>query len=133
MYSITNYSFAAVYNGAASTGNIIGPIVFNSKDAPNYFPGLRVVLGFFVATAVCAVLQAFNLAFLNKLQERRRVANGKPAKIIDTSMSNTYKDLTAAESPSGGVTEDGAADQRIGEHAFEDLTDRQNDEFVYVL
>lgn len=61
------------------------------------------------------------------------MANGKPAKIIDTSMSNTYKDLTAAESPSGGVTEDGAADQRIGEHAFEDLTDRQNDEFVYVL
>ncbi|KAI1361854.1 major facilitator superfamily domain-containing protein [Xylaria arbuscula] len=125
----------SVYNGAASIGNIIGPIVFNSKDAPNYFPGLRVVLGFFVATAACSVLQAFNLAFLNKLQERRRVANGKPAKIIDTSMSNTYRDLTAAgdSSSGGGVTEDGAADQRIGEHAFEDLTDRQNDEFVYVL
>ncbi|KAI0517779.1 major facilitator superfamily domain-containing protein [Xylaria bambusicola] len=123
----------SVYNGAASIGNIIGPIVFNSKDAPNYFPGLRVVLGFFVATAACAILQAFNLAFLNKLQERRRVANGKPAKIVDTSMSNTYKEIRAGDSSGVQSAEEGTADQRIGQHAFEDLTDRQNDEFVYVL
>ncbi|KAF2968196.1 hypothetical protein GQX73_g5396 [Xylaria multiplex] len=131
----------SVYNAASSTGNIIGPIVFNSKDAPNYFPGLRAVLGFFVATAACAVLQAANLAFLNKLQERRRVQNGKPAKIKDTSMSDTYQDL-AADEPSDGVddaqgsaAEQGAAGQQscIGQNAFADMTDRENDEFVYLL
>ncbi|KAI1350393.1 major facilitator superfamily domain-containing protein [Xylaria sp. FL0043] len=133
----------SVYNAASSTGNIIGPIVFNSKDAPNYFPGLRVMLGFFVATAACTVLQAANLTFLNKLQERRRVQNGKPAKIKDTSMSDTYQDLTADESSdgfdagsnSGAAAEQGTAghSSRIGQNAFADMTDRENDEFVYVL
>ncbi|KAI0538534.1 major facilitator superfamily domain-containing protein [Xylaria digitata] len=131
----------SVYNAASSTGNIIGPIVFNSKDAPNYFPGLRVVLGFFVATAACAILQAANLAFLNKLQERRRVQNGKPAKIKDTSMSDTYQDIAADESSDGvdgaqgSVVEQGAAGQQscIGQNAFADMTDRENDEFVYLL
>ncbi|KAI0974674.1 major facilitator superfamily domain-containing protein [Xylaria arbuscula] len=133
----------SVYNAASSTGNIIGPIIFNSKDAPNYFPGLRVLLGFFVATGACAVLQAVNLAFLNKMQERRRVQNGKPAKIKDTSMSDTYQDLAADESSDGvdgasgdaAVAEQGAAGQsnRIGQNAFTDMTDRENDEFVYVL
>ncbi|GAW13526.1 hypothetical protein ANO14919_029120 [Xylariales sp. No.14919] len=121
----------SVYNAAASAGNIVGPIVFNSKDAPNYFPGLRVVLGFFVATAACTILQAVNLAFLNKMQERRRVQNGKPAKIKDTSMSNTYQDLTADEPLDGA--EDAQDQSRIGQNAFSDMTDRENDEFVYVL
>ncbi|TRX95977.1 hypothetical protein FHL15_003119 [Xylaria flabelliformis] len=124
----------SVYNAAASTGNIIGPIVFNSKDAPDYIPGLRIVLGFFVATAACSILQAVNLTFLNKLQERRRVANGKPAKIKDTSMSNKYQDLEADESSDGVLAEEGAAaHRRIGQNAFADMTDRENDEFVYVL
>ncbi|KAI3319011.1 MFS general substrate transporter [Xylariaceae sp. AK1471] len=134
----------SVYNAAAATGNIIGPIVFNSKDAPNYLPGLRVVLGFFIGTAACAILQALNLAFLNKMQERRRVRNGKPAKIMDTSMSSTYHDYVADESSKGaaqGTAEGSAAAEqgvavehsRIGQNAFADLTDRENDEFVYVL
>ncbi|KAI8948722.1 MFS general substrate transporter [Xylaria longipes] len=124
----------SVYNAAASTGNIIGPIVFNSKDKPSYLPGLRIVLGFFVATAACSILQAVNLLFLNKQQEHRRVANGKPAKIKDTSMSSKYHDLEAEESSDGVVAEQGAAARnRIGQNAFADMTDRQNDEFVYVL
>ncbi|KAI0438295.1 major facilitator superfamily domain-containing protein [Xylaria telfairii] len=124
----------SVYNAASSTGNIIGPIVFNSKDAPDYLPGLRIVLGFFVATAVCAILQAVNLSFLNKLQERRRVANGKPAKIKDTSMSSKYQDIDGDESSDNVLAEQGAATHsRIGQNAFADMTDRENDEFVYVL
>ncbi|KAI2631154.1 MFS general substrate transporter [Xylaria nigripes] len=112
-------SIMSVYTGAASIGNIIGPIVFDSATAPSYRPGLRVVLGFFVATAVCSALQAGNLALLNRMQARRRVRNGKPAWIHDTSMASTYRDL-------------GDADE-IGRNAFMDLTDRENDEFVYVL
>jgi hypothetical protein len=131
-------TFLAVYNAAASIGNIIGPIVFNSKDAPDYLPGLRTVLGFFIATAVAAVLQAFNLAFLNKTQERRRVRNGKRAKITDTSMAATYHDFTADESTKAvdaAEAEQGVAVEhnRIGENAFADMTDRENDEFVYLL
>ncbi|KAI1114000.1 major facilitator superfamily domain-containing protein [Nemania sp. NC0429] len=129
----------SVYNAAASAGNIVGPIVFDSRDAPSYLPGLRTVLGFFVGTAAATVLQAVNLAFLNKGQERRRVANGKPAKIKDTSMSDTYQDIDegvdggGSGSGSGGEEGHGHGRGRIGMNAFADLTDRENDEFVYVL
>jgi hypothetical protein len=39
----------AMYQIGASVGNIVGPIVFNSKDAPLYHKGLASVLGVFVA------------------------------------------------------------------------------------
>jgi predicted MFS family arabinose efflux permease len=40
----------AMYQIGASVGNIVGPIVFNSKDAPLYHTGLAAVLGVFVAS-----------------------------------------------------------------------------------
>ncbi|KAK8029297.1 hypothetical protein PG991_006353 [Apiospora marii] len=141
----------AIYNAGSSAGQIIGPLLFNAKDAPAYLPGLRAVLGIFVALAACAVLQVANLLFLNRLQSKRRVRNGKPAHIKDTSMEDRYE---AVDDDAGGVVADssvggdsnsgskpdqaadaveaGAAHTRIGENAFLDLTDRQNDEFVYI-
>ena len=83
----------SLYNAASSSGNIIGPLLFRSSDEPTYHPGLRAVLGIFVALAACAILQAANLMFLNKLQERKRVKNGKPAKIKDLSMESKYHDI----------------------------------------
>ncbi|KAK1087448.1 hypothetical protein LTR33_001063, partial [Friedmanniomyces endolithicus] len=82
----------SLYNAASSAGNIVGPLLFNSADAPTYHPGLKGVLGIFVALAACTVLQAANLVFLNRLQERKRVKNGKAAKLIDHSMEDTYHD-----------------------------------------
>ncbi|KAI0141728.1 major facilitator superfamily domain-containing protein [Xylariaceae sp. FL1272] len=132
----------SVYNAAASTGSIVGPLLFTDKDAPQYLPGLRIVLGFFIAIFGITVIQALYLAFLNKLQERRRVRNGKPAKIKDTSMERKYRDM---EEPTGGVlgaedaaervsaAEQGIDHSQVGKNAFLDLTDRENDEFVYVL
>ncbi len=126
----------SVYNAASSAGNIIGPLLFKSSDAPTYRPGLRSVLAIFVTLAACTILQAANLVFLNKLQERKRVKNGKPAKITDYSMQDQYHD--AGDQPEDEITSvaEGEAQLghhvRIGESAFLDLTDRKNDEFVYV-
>jgi MFS family permease len=126
----------SLYNAASSAGNIIGPLLFQSSDAPGYQPGLRAVLGIFVALAACTILQATNLMFLNKLQERKRVKNGKPAKIKDHSMETRYHD--ADEQPEDDLTGIAEGDVqpghhvRIGERAFLDLTDRENDEFVYI-
>lgn len=106
----------SIYNGASAAGNIIGPLLFDSKDAPTYFPGLKATLAIFAALAVVVALQWAGLWALNKAQERRRVRNGKTEFIHDTSMENKYM----------GITEQG-----LGEHAF-DMTDRQNDEFVYI-
>lgn len=143
----------AIYNAGSSAGQIIGPLLFNAKDAPAYLPGLRAVLGIFVALAACAVLQVANLLFLNRLQSKRRVNNGKPAHIQDTSMEDRYEavdddaggivvDSSAGGGCTGGSKPDqaadavevgGAAHTRIGDNAFLDLTDRQNDEFVSIL
>ncbi|KAE9961404.1 hypothetical protein BLS_002173 [Venturia inaequalis] len=109
----------SLYNAGAASGNIIGPLLFNSRDAPSYHPGLRAVLAIFAALLVVVFLQLANLVRLNKMQQERRVANGKPAVIHDNSMDNMY--LAVEE---GG--------ERLGESAFLDLTDRQNDEFTYI-
>lgn len=118
----------SAYNAASSAGNIIGPLLFQSSDAPEYLPGLRAVLGIFVALAACAILQAANLVFLNKLQARKRVKAGKPAKIVDHSMESRYHDvdeqpdLAVGMAEGDGDVEGRAGEVRLGQHAFEDLT-----------
>ncbi|KAK6580234.1 hypothetical protein PZA11_007256 [Diplocarpon coronariae] len=107
----------SIYSAGSSAGNIIGPLLFNASDAPLYLPGLRAVLGIFVALAAIILLQLANLVFLNKLQAQARVRNGKQAVIHDASMEDHY---VAVDTSAG-----------VGEHAF-DLTDRKNDEFVYI-
>ncbi|KAK6221233.1 MFS transporter [Colletotrichum tabaci] len=111
----------SLYNAGSSAGNIIGPLLFNSKDAPEYKPGLTKVMGITCALLAIIGLQVVNLVVSNKMQERKRVANGKPRKIQDLSMEHRY---TTAQNDGSGA--------HLGENAFLDMTDSQNDEFVYV-
>jgi MFS family permease len=109
----------SVYNIGVSGGNIIGPLLFNSKDAPYYKPGLTKTMGITGALIGVVIFQVVNLFFLNKIQERKRVKNGKPAKIHDLSMEHRFEQNTDS-------------DRRLGENALKDFTDTKNDEFVYV-
>ncbi|KAJ8098478.1 major facilitator superfamily domain-containing protein [Lipomyces tetrasporus] len=115
----------SLYNAASSAGNIVGPLLFNKKDAPAYQPGLRACLGIFIALVAVVFIQWADLVVLNKMQERRRVRNGKKAKMVDHSMQDRYHSLEEEN-----VEEQ--AQNRLGENAFLDLTDRENDEFVYI-
>lgn len=111
----------SLYNAGSSAGNIIGPLLFNLDNAPEYLPGLRSTMAI-TATLIAVVgIQVANLFWLNHLQEKKRVANGKPAKIKDLSMIHRYE---------SGLAEDG--EEQLGNNAFLDLTDKKNDEFVYV-
>ena len=82
------------------------------------------MLALFVALVALTIIQAANLLFLNKMQERKRVANGKPAKIIDKSMINHYEQTDSDME----VNEQA----QLGQQALLDLSDRKNDEFVYL-
>jgi hypothetical protein len=113
----------ALYQIGSSTGNIIGPLLFNSNEAPLYHRGLTAVLAVFLSFIACVFLQFGNLYILNGLQAKKRVRNGKSAVLRDLSMAHTFENFDVTDSE-GTV--------RLGEHAFEDLTDVQNDEFVYI-
>ncbi|KAA8910718.1 hypothetical protein TRICI_004065 [Trichomonascus ciferrii] len=113
----------SLFNAAAAAGNIIGPLLFDAKDAPEYHPGLQACLGIFVAMAAIVLVQWANLIFLNKYQEKKRVNNGKPAKVVDQSMLTHYHNTTMDQEEALAA---------VGDNAFLDLTDRQNDEFVYI-
>lgn len=124
----------SLYNAGASAGNIIGPLLFTKTDAPAYHPGLRSCLGVFVALIGVVGLQVANLLWLNRLQEQKRVAVGKPRKLKDHSMEAKYVDFgvgNEGEVESEGGMQAGGG-ERLGEKAFLDMTDRKNDEFIYV-
>jgi MFS family permease len=103
-------------NAGSAVGNIVGPFLFKKQDEPAYRPGIAGVLGIFVATMGLSAGLMFVLLIMNRNREKERVANGKPAKLHNASMDKEYTQNT---------------DSDLGKQAFADLTDRQNDEFVY--
>lgn len=128
----------SLYNAGSSAGNIVGPLLFNAKDAPAYHPGLRSVLAIFITLIAVTLIQLANLMFLNRMQAKKRVKNGKKAWIKDHSMEDRYVDVEEDNDEvdaENGVEEGGTVGtrgKRLGDQAFLDLTDRKNDEFVYI-
>lgn len=110
----------SLYNAAASAGNIIGSILFKDTDAPKYDFGMKVTLGVYICIFWLVIILVANLVVLNRMQETQRVARGKPARLHNHSMDKHYTEMSVAD---GYI---------VGRFAFADLTDRQNDEFIYV-
>lgn len=65
------------------------------------------------------------LLLLNKRHEKKRVSMGKSAKIVDKSMAAIG---TVFKEEEGKVPQEEGAD----DNAFRDLTDLDNEDFVYV-
>lgn len=66
------------------------------------------------------LLQVVNLYFLNKRKRAHRVAMGKPADVVDTSMGRTFVQMDAAATNPDGTVID------------MDRTDYKNEDFVYL-
>jgi uncharacterized membrane protein YidH (DUF202 family) len=109
----------SLYQAGVSLGAVVGPLLFSKEQAPTYRKGTRDVLGLFIALIGCVAIQFCMLASLNRMQSKRRVRNGKSAVIVDQSMKTE-------------VNADGKMEECVPDQVDFDLTDRQNDEFVYV-
>lgn len=143
---------ALVFIGA-SAGNIVGPLLYSPEDAPGYSSGLRVNLGLYVMVMCLVVGASLHIKRLNLQHGRRRVALGKSAVVVDMSletaeevermevMENSQHQGSAreiadneADNPSRGdaLEEDGHGTQQ-GDKAFGDVTDLENEDFLFVF
>jgi len=109
----------------ASAGNIIGPHLFTPAEAPMYSKGLRANLALFIAIVVIVISATAYIKILNRNHAARRVALGKPAEVVDLSMETEH---TLKETGQALNAEDGG----LGEKAFCDMTDLENEDFIYV-
>jgi len=124
---------SATMFGALTVGNIIGPQVYLTREAPVYHTGLYVDIACWCVEFILVITMGFHLRRLNRKQEARRVSLGLPANIKDTSIMSTaeadaYKVELMEQMRAQGITLD-----QYNEHSFDDMTDFQNPHFQYVL
>lgn len=100
----------------SNAGNIIGPLLFKTNEAPRYTRGLIVNLALFVTLTVLTIATATYLRFLNSKHANMRVAVGKPAKIVDLSMK-TNKELQDE-----GLNGNEVEGEQTGNKGFDDIT-----------
>ncbi|KAK2689614.1 hypothetical protein QWA68_011987 [Fusarium oxysporum] len=138
---------------SASAGNIIGPLLYSPDEAPAYTRGLRANLALYIIVIALVVLTSLHLTRLNRLHSQRRVALGKSAVLVDRSLE-TAEEAERIEhmerSLRGGVlreaeeneddrdTESGdferdRADRKDEDKGFGDITDLENEDFLFVF
>lgn len=135
-----------------SVGNVIGPQLYTPAEAPAYSRGLRSNLALYVVIVVLVAITTIYLAALNRAHSRRRVALGKSAVILDSSLDSAEEverrrvaqgnlqraESTAVAEPDAQQTVASEHDtqeqqqRRVGDKAFENMTDLENEEFVFV-
>ncbi|KAM0545970.1 hypothetical protein ACHAPJ_011082 [Fusarium lateritium] len=117
-----------------SLGNIIGPLLYKPSEAPEYYRGLYWNLLLYCTIVVLVFVTSTYLAYLNRDHSRRRVLAGKDAVIVDYSLySPEEADRLRRAKATEGQHIENARDGAVGDHAFDDLTDLMNDEFVFVF
>ncbi|KAI1109880.1 MFS general substrate transporter [Nemania sp. NC0429] len=111
------------------TGNIIGPHLFDIKDAPLYRPGLIASLVQFAFVGALGLLIPVYLMYLNKRHAAKRVQLGKRADLQDKSMM-TKKDQQQPEDEEAEQKEHITSVE--DDNGLQDLSDLQNEDFIYV-
>ncbi|KAK8100876.1 MFS general substrate transporter, partial [Apiospora kogelbergensis] len=117
-----------------SVGNIVGPQLYTQTEAPAYTRGLTANLVLYVVIVVLCGLATVYLVRLNKSHAKRRVAMGKSAVILDTSLDSAKEAArrqTAADAAAGVSVADNAATSPVTDKAFDNATDLKNEDFVF--
>ncbi|RYO82527.1 hypothetical protein DL762_006582 [Monosporascus cannonballus] len=111
------------------TGNIIGPLLYNTKDAPLYRPGLICNLIIFVLVAILGLLIPMWLLVLNKQHAKKREQLGKSANLVDRSMMRKEK---MAESKGAELEQHEHSRGVEEDRGLQDVSDLKNEDFIYV-
>ncbi|WVQ85169.1 hypothetical protein IAT38_007334 [Cryptococcus sp. DSM 104549] len=117
---------------AQCTGNVIGPQVYLAREAPYYHTGLYVNIGCWSVLFCLICGMRLYLGYLNRKQEKRRVALGLPAGLKDISImgfeeAEAYKRELTETMKAAGIDQ-----AKMYENAFDDMTDFENPYFIYV-
>ena len=107
-------------------GNVVGPTLYTTDEAPLYRRGLISNLIMFVVLVGLYALNWFYLVFLNRRHAKRREALGKHGNRIDTSMMRVKARVEEIDDKHG-VEEIETEDRSLS-----DATDLENEDFVYV-
>lgn len=118
---------ALVFVGS-SAGNICGPLLFRPKT---FTFGLLVNIFMFSSVLIFTMVISGCLTSLNLAHERRRVALGKNAKVVDTSLDSAEE--MECRRQRGQEEEVNPAIERARDKDFSDATDLENEDFVFVL
>ncbi|KAM3547446.1 hypothetical protein MY1884_009560 [Beauveria asiatica] len=142
---------ALVFIGS-SAGNIVGPLLFTPEEAPSYSRGLTTNIALFSVVILLVCLTSAYLKLLNKRHAERRVALGKKAVIFDSSLEtagevarmstiqeNWERDArlhngelgSSLDHPEG--QQSGYEEEAPNSNAFADLTDLENEDFIFVF
>jgi len=118
---------------AQCVGNIVGPLLYKTDDAPFYSNGLVADLICWIVLAVFVLFTAAYLAYLNKRHANERVRLGKAAVIVDTSLEDSKTAARMQIENEERERKEGADPTALNSRAFDDLTDVKNEDFIYVL
>lgn len=102
------------------------PHLYRPDEAPHYSRGLRSNLALFIAIIVLVGLGAVWIRILNRRHAATRERLGKSANVIDLSMES--KRQAAAHE---GAADDGPATV-AGDKGFDDVTDLNNEDFIFL-
>lgn len=109
-----------------SAGNILGPHLYTTGEAPKYVRGLVSNLALFCLLVVGVCATTIYLMLLNRSHGKKRLALGKSAEIIDRSM------MEVEEQPTAEDEEDYSDPSVNAERVDNDETDMKNEDFIYV-
>lgn len=122
---------AMVFIGMCA-GNIIGPLLYSPDDKPLYRPGLISNLVMFILVGILGLLIPLYLMYLNRKHAKRREELGKNSAIVDESMMRGNA-AEASKAVDAEEEQHNAHGRSLEEdNGLHDMTDLQNEDFVYV-
>ena len=109
---------------------MVGPQLYYESEEPHYQTGLIANMICMIVCGGVIIIQVFYLIYLNKRNIKRRAALGKTGPHVDYSLEASSK---WAEMRAANKNTEAGGEEQINEHAFDDLTDLKNEDFIYSL